>query len=146
MARKDRTHVVSDAAPSEDLTPKILTKQEFGRRVYKLMLEKGWRQSELARQADLPRDSISQYVRGKTFPTPLSLQKLAKALGVEPNVLLPNHAHGAIAEDDPEFEMKASAGDPSKVWVKVNRLMSMKAAVEVAKILDEDTVGRDEVN
>ena len=52
-------------ATNIDLSQKVLQKQEFGRRVYALMMEKPWTQSELARASGLGRDSISQYVRGK---------------------------------------------------------------------------------
>src|ERR1043165_6798156 len=80
MPRKVRTHVGIGDMPSSGLTPNHLTKQEFAKRVYNLMLNKGWHQSELARQAGLTRDSISTYINGKVFPTPSKLGKLAKAL------------------------------------------------------------------
>ena len=38
------------------VTPKALTKQEFGRRLQARMLEKEWNQSDLARASGLGRD------------------------------------------------------------------------------------------
>ena len=54
MAKRVRTHL-SDSQTDPDLRPKHLTKQEFGKRLYKLMISKGWHQSELARRADVAR-------------------------------------------------------------------------------------------
>ena len=78
-------HDSTDQSQLSNLIPRHLSKQEFGKRLYKLMLERGWHQSELARQSGLPRDSISVYVRGKSLPTPTSLQALARAFGVQPH-------------------------------------------------------------
>ena len=63
---------------------KHLSKEQFGRVLYRKMLEKGWNQSELARAADIPRDSVSKYIRGITVPSQQSLQALAVALGTRP--------------------------------------------------------------
>lgn len=139
MPRKIRTHVVEEpsvAAPT--LVPRHLTKQDFGRRLYKLMLERGWHQSELSRQSGLPRDSISVYVRGKSLPTPTSLQALAAAFGVPPTELLPNHIDSAIDEDNPTLEMKVSPSAPNVAWLRVNQLVSIKAAVKIVEILEAE--------
>src|SRR5690349_15157362 len=121
MTRKVRTHVtVDDQAPGGQMTPRLtpkhLTKQEFAKRVYDLMMRKGWHQSELARRSGLNRDSISTYVNGTSLPTPVKLQALAKALEVEPNDLLPNYTESAIEADNPSFEMKVSTSAPSTAW------------------------------
>lgn len=139
MVRKMRTHVVGgDSATPSEFRPKHLTKQEFGRRLYNVMLAKGWHQSELARQSGLPRDSVSTYIRGKTLPTPNNLQALAKALTVEPEALLPNHIESAIDEDEPAFEIRASAASPGKAWLRANRLVSFTTAVKIAELLEAD--------
>src|SRR3546814_10078660 len=82
MSRSPRYAVDPAGEPRNLLTPRHLTKQEFGRRLYQLMLAKNWSQADLARRAELGRDSISTYINGKTFPDPLSRKKLADALGV----------------------------------------------------------------
>ena len=61
---------VEDGAVKTDLTPKSLTKQEFGKRLYSLMVERGWQQSDLARAAGIGRDSVSTYMRGHSLPGP----------------------------------------------------------------------------
>ena len=133
MARKSRYHI--DELPDGEYAPRHLTKQQFGRRVYQEMLRNGWNQSELARQAGLPRDSISTYVRGQVLPSPISLQKLADALGVKPADLLPNAVEHAIDEDEPYMEMKVSTSAPSMAWLRVNRLVSVSPAAQIINLL-----------
>jgi len=117
-----------------------MTRQEFGRRVYSAMLEKGWTQAELARRSDILPDSISNYVRGNILPTPQNLKKLADALGVEETMLLGNYYEQAVdAEVEPAFDMKSSTADPGKAWLRVNQLVSFSTAVKIAELLKNDS-------
>ncbi len=138
MAKINHMQMNVDTSTDEKLLPKHLTKQDFARRVYKLMVARGWNQSELARRAGLPRDSISVYVRAKSLPTPQSLRALAKALGVDPADLLPNHIEHAMDEESPSFDMKASNAQPNKAWVRVNRLVNFSTATKIAELLEAD--------
>ena len=138
MVRSERTYVPADNAVTET-TAKYLTKQQFAKRLYQLMLGKGWRQSELARRASLPRDSVSVYIRGKSLPTSRNLQKLAQALGVTTEELLPNYTEHAMDEDHPAFEMRVSSSRPNKAWLRINRLVSLSTATTIAKLLESDT-------
>ncbi len=140
MPNRVRTHTPGDNPTPNRLTPKHLTRQEFAKRLYRLMLEKGWNQSELGRQSGLPRDAISGYIRAKTTPTPLNLQALATALDLKPEELLPNHIESAIEADDPAFEMRASGAKPGMSWLRVNRLVSTSTAIAVASLLEKDDV------
>lgn len=140
MARKNRIHLTTDTPPDVKLAPKHLTKQEFGKRLYNLMIRKGWHQSELARQSGLPRDSISVYIRGRSLPTPASLKQLASALGVATDELLPNHVESAIDEDNPSIEFKVSPNMPDRAWLRVNRLVTIRAALKIMDILENDNV------
>lgn len=145
MSRKDRTHLVAeDQEPQERVSFEAgrATKEEFGRRLYHLLLKKGWRQAELARRADLKRDSISNYVRGRTFPTPLSLKKLAAALGMTEAELLPNHQIAAIDSDSPQFEIRASEADSRMALLKIRKVVSFETAAKVAALINEDSVNR----
>lgn len=138
MTNRVRTHISGDTPTETRLVPKHLTKQQFGKRLYNLMLGKGWTQSELARQSGLPRDSISVYVRGRSLPTPASLSALATALGVTSDELLPNHIEGAIDEDMPAMELKVSPNAPNVAWLRVNRLVSTKTALTIMEMLETD--------
>jgi transcriptional regulator with XRE-family HTH domain len=140
VARKVRTFISGDSAADAPLTPKHLTKQEFGRRLYKLLIQKGWTQSELARQAGLSRDSVSTYVRGSSLPEPLNLERLAKALDVTTTDLLPNHAEAAIDEDVPSLELRVSTVNGSLSYLRVNRLVSTPTAMKVLEILNSDVL------
>jgi transcriptional regulator with XRE-family HTH domain len=133
-----RTHLPGDNLGDQTLAPKHLTKQQFGKRLYRLMLAKGWHQSQLAREADLPRDSVSVYIRGKSLPTPQSLQKLAEAFGMKPEELLPNHVESAIDEDSPSLELRVSPNAPNMAWIRVNRLVSLPTALKIAEALQSD--------
>ena len=145
MANKVRsyTSAVGDSSSDEALRPKHLTKQEFGRRLYNLMVRKGWTQSELARQAGIARDSVSTYVRGRSLPEPLNLERLAKALGVSAAELLPNHMESAIDDDAPSLELKVSTANANLAWLRVNRLVTTRAAMEIMSILNDDELPED---
>jgi transcriptional regulator with XRE-family HTH domain len=138
MPRSVKTHL--DGTPEMTMTPKNLSKQEFGQRVYTLMLKQGWNQSELARQADLPRDAVSTYVRGLAFPTPVNLEKLAAALGVTASDLLPNRPLESIGSSIPSLDIRVSPQAPNMAWVQVNRLCSLSTAVEIIRLINMDHI------
>jgi transcriptional regulator with XRE-family HTH domain len=134
------TTYLADSQTDPELRPKHLTKQEFGRRLYQLMNRKGWHQSELARKAGVARDSISTYIRGVSMPDPGNLQKLAEALGVSTDELLPNHVEAAIDNDVPAMEMKVSGTDPRMAWLRVNRLVSTTTCLKIVELLGADVL------
>jgi len=138
MSKKIRSPILSDTATPANLVPKHLSKQEFGRRLYSLMMAKGWHQSELSRQSGVPRDAISNYIRGRFAPSPKNLAMLAETLNVEPSELFPNHTEMAIDEENPSFEMKTSVATPGMAWVRVNRLVSTATAIKIADLLEND--------
>lgn len=118
-----------------DFSQKILTRQEFGKRLYHYMLGKRMNQSDLARAAGLGRDSISQYIRGRSVPTPQNLAKLADALGIEPDVLFPNYDAQSNASEAPTLEVKSVDEDASHMWLRVNMKVPTEKALEVLTIL-----------
>jgi transcriptional regulator with XRE-family HTH domain len=123
--------------------PRALTKQEFGRRLQAVLLDKGWNQSELARRAHLGRDAISTYVRGRSFPEPASLRRIADAFGMDPAELLPNSLEAAIERDTPSLEIKEAVGHPGLAWLRVNRRVTVLQALQVMQILMGDQEGQD---
>ena len=135
MPRKSRYHL--DELPEAQQLPKHLTRQEFGRKLYNEILKRNWSQSDLARKAGLPRDSISTYVRGKVLPTPLSLQKLADALGMEPHEVLPNAVENAMDEDQPAMSLNVSHNKPNQAWLRINRMVPTHIGAEVIRMLAE---------
>lgn len=139
MAPNRRTYLndVGDMAKSR-FVRKQITKAEFAARVYKLMIGKGWSQSELARQSGLTRAVISDYVRGVNMPEPKYLEKLAEALGIAPSDLLPNYDQQAIdLEENPALEIRTSAEDPSRTWIRVNREIETSRLAHVIQAIEE---------
>lgn len=118
-------------------TSKSTAKLQFGKIIKKLILEKGWTQSELARRAGLPRDSVSVYVRGKSLPTPQSLHRLASALGVKAQELLPIE-NIDVSDTSPAFEVKVTPNNPGMAWVRFNQQVSMSALAKITEILSND--------
>jgi transcriptional regulator with XRE-family HTH domain len=140
MSRKNRYHQESTAQQDVPLTPRHISKQEFGARVQRLMFSKGWNQSELARRAELRRDAVSTYIRGQVYPTPTSLHRLAVALGVDPEALLPNYVEQAVGEAHPSIDLKVSPARPNEAWLKVDRRVSLKTALAVTQLLNDDEI------
>lgn len=120
------------------MTPRYIDKQAFGRRLYQLMTAKGWTQSELARRANITRDAVSTYVRGKTMPTRQSANALAEALGVQLEELLPNFIPSANEIDDPALEIKTIPGSPGKASLRINQIVPLDVAIKISQILSDN--------
>ena len=120
---------------SIDYSQKILTRQEFGKRLYNFMMQKRMSQSDLSRASGMGRDSISQYVRGRSVPAPRNLAKLAEALNVEVDVLFPNYDAQANAREEATLEIKSIESDAENFWLRVNMKVPAAKALEVMKIL-----------
>lgn len=114
------------------------TKAEFAKRVYKRMMDKGWNQSQLARYAGLPRDSISVYIRGRSLPTPQSLQKLAACLGCAPEDLLSLYAQAAAEIQPTRLELREIHGEPDYIWLKINARFKAETALKILMLARED--------
>ena len=62
-------------------------KEKFGKKIKKLRAEKGITQEELAQKVGISVDFLSLIERGKNAPSFENLEKIAKALSVEPKEL-----------------------------------------------------------
>ena len=118
-----------------DYSQRILTRQEFGKRLYNFMMRKLMSQSDLARASGMGRDSISQYVRGRSVPSPKNIQKLCDALGIEIDDLFPNYEAWPSTSASPTLEMKSIDAVVDKVWLRINMEVSTVKALEALKIL-----------
>lgn len=129
----------SDFSPNADvdLSVKSIRKIEFAKRLYNLMMQKDWNQSDLARNSGLGRDSISQYVRGNNIPSPKNLKKLAEALGVQPVEIYPNYEAAAIEEEIPSLSFRQMPGDENHMWVRINKKVPMHVAAQIMKLMNE---------
>jgi transcriptional regulator with XRE-family HTH domain len=105
---------------------------DFSQRLYKAMLDKGWRQAELSRQAGVDRHAISEFVRGDRFPTARELTSLSRALGVRPEDLAPDFVMPAAAVAEPP-----SGG---RIYERmIQRNMTIKQLAEAAGMPIADT-------
>lgn len=148
MSRRSHFALAPAIAEPEALTPKALTKQEFGRRLQQLLDERHWSQSDLVRainkkfpdlEKPFGRDAVSTYINGRSFPTPKNLNILCETLHVTREELLPNAISQAMNDEHLAFEMRAAAGHPGKAWVRLNRLLSFETATEIAQIISRET-------
>jgi len=138
MTRQPRHALPPAEEGPAGLEPRELSKQEFGRRLMHFTATKGWNQAELARQAGIGRDSVSNYVNGNQFPGPKALQKLCDALGVTREQLLPNSLRLAVDAEEPAIELKQAPGHPDKAWLKINRAMSFGTAAAIIALIKEE--------
>lgn len=120
-----------------DLSVKTIRRTEFAKRLYSLMMAKNWNQSDLARQANLGRDSVSQYIRANNTPSPRNLKKLADALGVEPVELYPNYEAAAVEEEMPALSFRQMPGDDEHMWVRINKKVPKAVAAKIMLLLNE---------
>ena len=119
-----------------------LRKAEFAQRLARLLDQKGWSQSDLARAASqhLPkgeefrRDNVHVYLNQSALPRPKQLNAIAKALDVSPNDLLPGVQH---AESLP-YSMQPALDDPGTAWLKVDKKVPMRTALAVLALLDDN--------
>lgn len=135
MARKEGNYV--EGSNGEKVpTAAYMSRQEFARNLHVAIMHKGWRQADLARSTGLARNNISTYVRARCFPSRVSLEKLAHALGVEAETLLPNIVKMAHeGERQPGFSLQSSGADPTKGWLTVNMLVPMDVGVAISAML-----------
>lgn len=138
MTKSKRVSLAPSKQMASPLIPKHLAKDEFARRLYKLMIDKGWRQADLARSSGLPRNAVSVYMRGASLPNRDSLKALAKAFNVDPDMLLPNYKESAIDRDNPAIDFRVSTADPKQAWLRINRLVSTSLAVKILAMLEAE--------
>lgn len=120
---------VKPAAPARPPT--------LGETILRLLETKNWNQSDLARAANMGRDSVSNYIRGRHFPEPGSLKKLADALRVTPNELCPEGAL-PVAYEANQFSFHQIASEPLKVCVRMDKVLSFDAFMKIAQIVKEE--------
>jgi transcriptional regulator with XRE-family HTH domain len=132
------------------MTPQMTaTAEAFGRRLAALMADKGWSQSDFAREvwgeiensktghrSARGRDRVSAYVNGKSMPSPKLLAQMAKALDMTPEALAPDLAGAAAPREKPAFTMIVPAGRPDMVHVTVDMLLPTDLAPELMALLN----------
>lgn len=121
----------------ETVSNRHLVKEEFAKRLYAKIAERGWTQSEFARNCDLARDAISTYVRGRSMPSPQALAKMASVLGVKPEELLPNYFEAAHSKQESAFELRDVPNEEGYMWIKLNMRLPKKVAMQIFMLAQE---------
>lgn len=126
-----------------ETVPKDVLKADFARRLNRLMVQKGWSQSEFARQtakhtptghSPVTRDLINKYIGGKVLPLPANLEIICKTLGVERADLLPLGATKEAGSDViPPIDVR-DAGN-NMAWVRVNQAVEWPVALKIMNLL-----------
>lgn len=131
------------SGPMPQHMPADAVKAEFARRVQAAMVRKGWDQATLARETvkqyekgaktKLSRDSISKYCRGLVLPLPHTLNAMAKALGTQPDELLPTRGVPSAGMENPPLDVR-DIGD-GMVWLKVNQAVDWDTALKIMTLV-----------
>ncbi len=135
---KDKRQFHNAPSKGEDmeLAPREAVRREFGKRLQGAMIDKGWNQSELARRAGVGRDNISSYIRGISMPGPVMLHKIAEALQMKPDEILPSKAMPTIDQVVPALDVR----DIGKglAWLRINQAVPWDDAINIMNILKSD--------
>lgn len=120
---------------------------EFARRLASAMNAKGWTQSDLAREmwgevastdkkgrtymVAKNRDRIGSYLRGRGYPGPENLQRLAELLGMTVNELAPEVGMATIDREHPEFSIVV-VGDHAHI--QINAMIPLSDVLAFAQL------------
>lgn len=130
--------VPKKAQEPDVMSNRHVVKAEFAKRLYNKIAERGWTQSEFARNCDLARDAISTYVRGRSIPSPQALEKMASVLRVRPEELLPNYYEAAHAKQEPMFELRDVPNEEGYMWLRLNMRLPKKIAMQIFMLAQEN--------
>jgi transcriptional regulator with XRE-family HTH domain len=112
--------------------PPGLTKADFAARIKELLHQKGWSQSDLSKHADIGRDAVSSYVNARYIADAKNLKKMADAFGITVEELFPVKYRSALLNDNtPMLEVRAVPDNPERVWLRVNRIVTLDVAMAV---------------
>ncbi len=129
------------------MAPDDIARRQLSRRLVEVMMERDLKQADIAEGVfgknpktgyALGRDSVSQWVRGRSLPEPRNLQWLADFLGMDRSELVPPSAFNRQAHEDPAVELRQVSGEPGMAWIRVNRACSTVAAAQILDILNKD--------
>lgn len=137
---------------SAELEMRKELRRQFGRNLNRMLIDRGWNQSEFGRQIEekcgqsVGRDRISRYVRGDNIPDPIALKQIADTLGVTQTELVgpadETKARGRTTSvESGGLEMRAIPERPGNVWLIVNQEMTMDQSVRIMQILAEKQEG-----
>lgn len=135
--------------PAAGKTPYMNIKaEEFGRRLERLIIERGWSNSDLARRVwgmkvkkdgreeVANRDRVSMYIRGRQVPDPANAKRIAEVLGIPVEELMPDIHLSAVERDNPPFSVTTMPNDMKSAVLRVNIVVPWEVAMKVRELLE----------
>lgn len=114
--------------------------EHMARIINKRMLELNLTQADVCRRSGIGRDSMSRYAAGETIPGPLLLDRLARALEIQPQDLDPGVSPDRLlqraepqTETPPEF--RQDPADAARWWVRMNQSVPAEVALGIMQLL-----------
>jgi transcriptional regulator with XRE-family HTH domain len=136
--------LINDLTPNSDggiASPTSMShqaKEAFARRLWRLMLNKGWNQAELGRRAGLSRDVIHSYVNAKSLPNQESLMGLARAFGVTAaSLIVGDETLATPAAGAPAPTLHMSPTSDGKVFLQINMEIDQAKALKMIALLQD---------
>lgn len=136
--RQPRRRPLADVKVDGDtivLSPREMVRKEFASRLQRALRNKKWKQIDLARAAKIGRDSVNSYIRGRMLPSEDKLDKIAKALHMEKQELMPSHVETLAERDNPPLEIRQTTDGSGMVWIKVNQQVTLDQASKIFDVL-----------
>lgn len=115
-----------------------LVRQQFARKLIKLRTEKDWTQSDLARFAGIHRGLVSTWEKRQSTPTAENLARVAKALGVTEDELMPSAAVRRAARMEHRDVMTADPDRPGYQLIQISRSVRTATALKIWQLLLEE--------
>lgn len=115
---------------ASNVSPAQRAREFFAATLKVHLTRKGWSQSELARQAGLGRDLVSDYLNAKSLPSELNASRLAAAIGVSLSDLMPPQ----LSTGEANIAMEAFG--PGVLRVRFDGVMPMVAALTLAQKIE----------
>ena len=124
----------------EAISNRVTPLEEFARRLYDAIRERGWNQSDLARAAGLKRDAISTYINARHRPSPEALDRLSQALGVRPEDLMPLYYDSGVVRVKPRAELIDVPNSKGYMWLKLDMRLPRDVAMRIFMKAQEHVV------
>lgn len=106
----------------------------YRRKINEILREKGWSGSELARRAGLDRSLVSIWQSGRSSPTLVSLQKIARAAEIDVDDLMPpTERPGHLTR-----EMRIDAANPDLASIHVSGSLPVAVALQIMQLLKNE--------
>ncbi len=118
-------------------------REDFGRTLQHLCTLRGWTQAELGRRSGLSKQLVSSYWTGRSWPSPLNAGKLAHALGVKREDLIPSQAIGAMTGGgEPKMRTELVPNRPGFMLIELAAILPSKTVSNIITLVTDAANGK----